>query len=110
MKTSIELTHRGRHLTIRAAMIAGDWQVWVHEGGRRIYLYGVLAFDEGDRLAATLEQARRDVETDAIVVPVLRFWPSPQDWPEQQAPAGTAARGPLPAPQARAGSADAPDR
>lgn len=75
MSSSIELTHQGRHLTIRASMIAGDWQVWFYENGNRIYLYAVLGHDEGEQIEATLEQARRDLVAETIIVPMVRYWP-----------------------------------
>lgn len=75
MRTSIELVHQGRYLEIRAAMIAGDWQIWIHEGGNRIYLHGIVAGDQMDQVAGALAQARRDIETDAIIVPIVRSWP-----------------------------------
>jgi hypothetical protein len=68
MGSSIELTYKGRQLSIRALVIAGDWQVWFYEGSQRIYLYAVLHLDG-------LDQARRDLEAEAIVVPTIRFWP-----------------------------------
>jgi|FEC22Drversion2_1045045.scaffolds.fasta_scaffold01102_6 hypothetical protein len=75
MRSSIELTHQGRHLTIRASVIAGDWQVWFYENGNRIYLYAVLGYDEGEQIEPTLEQARRDLIAETIIVPTVRFWP-----------------------------------
>ncbi|MEW3493209.1 hypothetical protein QOZ03_28660, partial [Pseudomonas aeruginosa] len=75
MRSSIELTHQGRHLTIRASMIAGDWQVWFYENNNRIYLYAVLGHDEGEQMEATLEQAHRDLIAETIVVPMVRYWP-----------------------------------
>lgn len=75
MGSSIELTYKGRQLSIRALVIAGDWQVWFYEGSQRIYLYAVLHLDERDSVQGTLDQARRDLEAEAIVVPTIRFWP-----------------------------------
>lgn len=77
MKTGIELTHQGRHLAVRASMIAGDWQIWFHENGHRIYLYAVLAGDQHSALEDTLRQACQDLEDRTIILPVVRFWPAP---------------------------------
>jgi hypothetical protein len=77
MKTCIELTHSGRDLTIRALMIAGDWQIWFHENGHRIYLYAVVAGDQPAAIEETLRRACQDLEEKAIILPVVRFWPAP---------------------------------
>jgi len=78
MPKSVELSHNGRHLEFKASMIAGDWQIWIYEAGTRIYFYGVVPNDQAHELDAAIRQAKSDVETDAIIVPVIRSWPRGQ--------------------------------
>jgi hypothetical protein len=71
--------HQGRQLEIRPMMASGDWQIWIYEDGNRACLHNVVPFDPaaGMRGGATLEaamaEARRDVESEAIAVPVARI-------------------------------------
>jgi hypothetical protein len=75
MRTSIELTHGGRRLTVRASITTGEWYVWVYENGNRVYLYAVLGHDQGDQIDAALDRARRDIESGTVVLPTLRLSP-----------------------------------
>jgi hypothetical protein len=76
MKQAINLSYRGRKLQIRASVVAGEWQIWFYEDGQRVYLHSILPHDRMHELDAALLQARRDLEIDAIVVPVVRSWPA----------------------------------
>ena len=77
MSFNIEVVHNSRRLEIKASMIAGDWQLWIYDAGTRVYLYGIVPYDRSHEIDGALRQARIDVETDAIIVPVVRSWPRP---------------------------------
>jgi hypothetical protein len=85
--TTISLVHNGRQLEVRASVIAGDWQLWVYEAGNRIYLHSIVPFEQAqaiDALDRALREAQKDIESEAIVVPVVRSWR-----PGQQPPTDT---------------------
>lgn len=75
MGKSAELVHKGRRLQIQASVLAGDWQVWIYEDANRVYLHSLVANDQAHELDTVIQQARNDVETGAIIVPVVRGWP-----------------------------------
>jgi hypothetical protein len=73
--------HKGRQLEIRPMMMSGDWQIWIYEDGSRLYLHSVVPFDPtagmrgGIALEAAVAEAKREVESETIIVPVIRSWP-----------------------------------
>jgi hypothetical protein len=80
MNLAIEMNHNGRQLEIRAAVVGGDWQIWVHENGNKIYLYNVIPFQSADGIPplveAELRRAKGEIEAETIIVPVVRMWPA----------------------------------
>ncbi len=79
MQHSIDLMHQGRQLRISASVSGGDWQIWFHEAGHRIYFYAELPNGDRRQVETILEQARRDLLSGAIIVPTVRFWPQHAD-------------------------------
>lgn len=78
LTTTLEIVHNGRALEIRALVAGGDWQIWVCDSGRRVYLHSLVPFDneeEKEAVGVALSQAKRDIESDAIIIPVVRTWP-----------------------------------
>jgi hypothetical protein len=81
MNRTIHFMYRGRRLEIRPMMTAGDWQVWIYEDGERVYLHNVVPFDPsagmrgGEALETAMASAKRDVENETIIVPIIRSWP-----------------------------------
>ena len=77
--------HNGRQLEVRPVMTSGDWHIWICEGGSRIYLHSVVPFDPaagmrgGGALEAALVGAKHDVESETIIVPVIRSWPRKEE-------------------------------
>jgi hypothetical protein len=90
MQHSVSFAYKGRELEIRAFVAAGDWQLWIVEAGRKIYLHSVVPFEsalgprQSGELEALLARARRDVEEEVVIVPVVRFWPSPDTEPARR--------------------------
>ena len=85
MSRKIHFIHKGRQLEIRPMMTAGDWQIWIYEEGARLFLYSVVPFDPaagmrgGRALEAALVGAKHDVESETIIVPVVRSWPRKEE-------------------------------
>jgi hypothetical protein len=85
MSRTMHFIHKGRQLEIRPMMTAGDWQIWIYEEGTRLFLHSVVPFDPaagmrgGVALEAAVVGAKRDVESEAIIVPVIRSWPRNED-------------------------------
>ena len=78
LTTALGVVHHGRTLELRAVVTDGDWQIWVYEAARRIYLYGLVPLEHVELEAAVAEalaQAKHDIENGAIVIPVVRTWP-----------------------------------
>jgi hypothetical protein len=83
MGNAFHVAKNNRLLEVRAFLSGGDYQVWVLEGGRKIYLYEVVPYEaSGGSTAAVdrvLGRAKADIESDAIIVPVVRTWPEAKE-------------------------------
>jgi hypothetical protein len=79
MPKSVPVVHEGRRLEILAVVAAGDWQIWVCEGGHKVFLHSVLPCEHAsngtgnDVLLAIFEKARREITDNVIAVPRLHL-------------------------------------
>ncbi len=68
-----------RLLEVRALLSGGEYQIWILESGKKIYLYEIVPSEGSgnDRAAVqrVIGRAKADIETDAIIVPIVRNWP-----------------------------------
>jgi hypothetical protein len=55
-------------------VIVGGRQVCPHEENHRLSLRGAVSYDCLNEVEVALSQARQDIETDSIIVPVVRSW------------------------------------
>lgn len=50
------------------------YQICTYGEGRRLYLRDTVFYDRLDEVEVVLSQARQDIETDSIIVPIVQSW------------------------------------
>lgn len=65
MANAIRFSNNGREFEIRASLVAGDWQIWIHEHGRHVHLYTVVPYGEpfGMTFVPMVQTSRLDRHT-----------------------------------------------
>jgi hypothetical protein len=79
VRTSLAFCHHDRQLEARATISGGDWHIWIYERGEAIFLHSVVAGNAigspTAQLEAVLAAARRDIENETFIIPIVRRWP-----------------------------------
>ncbi len=74
-----QVLKNNRLLEVRAFVTGGDYQIWILEKGVKIYLYEVVPYSGSGKDSTVLQQilgrAKAEIESDSIIIPVVRNWP-----------------------------------